>query len=208
MLRWIAGLVGAFGYPGVALLMAIENIVLPLPSELIMPLAGFETGAGRMTLLGVIIAGSIGSVLGALPVYAFARRVGEDRVSQWLDAHGRWLLVTGHDMRRADARFRRHGGFAVMVSQIVPGARGLISLPAGVARMNVFWFALTNFAGTILWCTVLAVAGHLLGVHYARVNGALGPIGWVVLAAIAATLIAIPLVKRYRRHGREREGRA
>jgi membrane protein DedA with SNARE-associated domain len=203
MLRWIAGLVGAFGYPGVALLMAIENIVLPLPSELIMPLAGFETGTGRMTLLGVIIAGSIGSVLGALPVYAFARSVGEDRVSHWLDAHGRWFLVSGRDMKRADARFKRHGGVAVLVSQILPGARGLISLPAGIARMNISWFAVTNFAGTIVWCSVLAVAGHMLGVHFARVNEMLGPIGWVILATIAAILIAIPLVKRHRRHQRE-----
>ena len=200
MLRWIAGLVGSFGYSGVALLMAIENIVLPLPSELIMPLAGFESGTGRMTLLGVIIAGSIGSVLGALPVYAFARSVGEDRVSHWLDAHGRWLFVSGRDMKRADAQFKQHGGLAVVVSQLLPGARGLISLPAGVARMNVPWFTVTNFIGTIVWCSVLAIAGHTLGVHYAQVNDLLGPIGWAILAVIAVCLVAIPMVMRHRSH--------
>jgi membrane protein DedA with SNARE-associated domain len=202
MLRWIAGLVGSFGYTGVALLMAIENIVLPIPSELIMPLAGFESGSGRMTLLGVIIAGSIGSVLGAIPVYAFARHVGEDRVSRWLDAHGRWLLVSGKDMRHADASFKRHGGFAVVVSQLLPGARGLISLPAGIARMNVVWFMITNFIGTVVWCAVLATAGNMLGVHYAKVNQLLGPIGWVIIAAIVVLLLAAPFVMRHRRKGR------
>ncbi len=199
MLRWIAHLVGSFGYLGVALLMAIENVVLPLPSELIMPLAGFETGTGHMTLLGVIIAGSIGSVVGALPVYAFARSVGEKRVSHWLDAHGRWLLVSGNDMKRADARFKRHGGLAVVISQLLPGARGLISLPAGVARMNVVWYAVTNFIGTVIWCSVLAIAGHLLGVHYAQVNKLLGPIGWAIIVAIILLGIATPLVIRRRR---------
>jgi membrane protein DedA with SNARE-associated domain len=205
MLRWIANLVGSFGYTGVAVLMAIENIVLPIPSELIMPLAGFEAGSGRMTLIGVIIAGSIGSVLGALPVYAFARGVGEDRVSHWLDAHGHWLLVSGTDMRRADARFKKHGGFAVVVSQLLPGARGLISLPAGVARMNVPWFMITNFIGTVVWCTVLATAGNILGVHYAKVKQLLGPIGWVIIAAIIVLLLAAPTMMRHRDHRRAQQ---
>jgi membrane protein DedA with SNARE-associated domain len=202
MLRWIASLVGSFGYTGVALLMAIENIVLPIPSELIMPLAGFESGTGRMTLLGVIIAGSIGSVVGALPVYAFARDVGEERVSRWLDAHGRWLFVSGEDMRHADARFKRHGGFAVVVSQLLPGARGLVSLPAGIARMNVLWFLIMNFIGTVVWCAVLATAGNMLGVHYAKVDQLLGPIGWAIIAAIAVLLLAAPCVMRHRRKRR------
>ncbi|MDQ6738542.1 MAG: DedA family protein [Gemmatimonadota bacterium] len=200
MLQWIASLVGAFGYSGVGLLMAMQNIVLPMPSELIMPLAGFETGAGHMTLLGVIIAGTIGSVLGALPVYAFARSVGEKRISSWLDAHGHWILVTGTELRRADARFKRHGVLAVAVSQLLPGARGLISLPAGIAKMNVALFILANIAGTIIWCTVLAIAGHMLGVHFTQVDNLLGPIGWIIIGAIVLLLIAVPVLMRRRRH--------
>ena len=200
MLSWIARLVGGFGYSGVVLLMAMQNIVLPMPSELIMPFAGFETGAGRMTILGVIIAGSIGSVLGALPVYAFARSVGEERISHWLDAHGHWLLITGTDMRRADARFKRHGGLAVAVSQLLPGARGLISLPAGIAKMNVALFLFANLAGTVVWCTVLAIAGHMLGVHFGQVNQLLGTIGWIVIGVIVVLIVVLPVLMRRRRH--------
>lgn len=185
MVRWVAGLVGSLGYIGVALLMAIENVVLPLPSELIMPLAGFASGTGRMTLWGVILAGTIGSVVGALPVYAFARSVGEERISRWIEAHGRWLLLRGKDIKKADNRLKQHAGRAVVLSQLVPGARGLIAIPAGFARMNVTWFALANFIGTVIWCTVLAVAGNVLGSHYTKVEHVLGPIGYVVLAAIA-----------------------
>lgn len=206
MLHWIRGLVGSFGYLGVGLLMAIENVVLPLPSELIMPLAGFVSGTGRMNLMGVILAGTIGSVVGALPVYALARSVGEQRIAHWLDKHGHWLFVSGRDMRNADARFKRHGGVAVVISQLLPGVRGLIALPAGIARMNVVWFAAANFIGTIVWCTVLAIAGHALGVHYSEVNKILGPVGWTILVAIGVVAVVALLGLRRRRHRRAPTG--
>lgn len=192
---------GSAGYIGVALLMAIENVVLPLPSEIIMPLAGFVAAMGRMSLVGVIIAGTIGSVIGALPVYAFARIIGEERLSAWVDKHGRWLLLNRNHIKRADARFHRHGGMAVVVAQLIPGVRGLIAIPAGFARMNVVWFALTNLIGTAIWCTALAVAGNQLGAHFTAVDHIMGPIGWAVLAALVVA--AVVWVWR-RRHGRRK----
>lgn len=206
MLHWIAGIVGSLGYVGVAVLMAVENVVLPLPSELIMPLAGFESAVGRMTLVGVITAGTIGSTLGALPVYLVARSVGEERLSRWVEAHGRWFLLRRRDIVKADARFGAHGGRTVFISQMVPGLRGLIAIPAGFARMNVAWFLLANLAGTAVWCTALAVAGNQLGAHFTQVDNVLGPVGWSVLAALV--LATGVWLWRRRQARRAREARA
>jgi len=199
MLRWIVDWVASMSYWGVGLLMAIENVVLPLPSELIMPLSGYLSSRGRMTLWGAIAAGTIGSVLGALPLYYIARRVGKDRVTAWVDRHGKWVLVRGRDLERANARFAGNNFTAVAVSQIIPGIRGLVALPAGFARMNVFMFLLANFAGTIVWCGMLAIAGSVLGANFARVHKFLGPIGWAVLAIILVAAIAWG-IRRRRKH--------
>lgn len=201
MIQWIAHLVGSFGYAGVALLMAIENVVLPLPSELIMPLAGFESAEGAMSLVGVIVAGSIGSVLGALPVYAAARGLGEERLTDFVDRHGRWLLLRRADMEKANDRFQRRGRLAVFLSQLLPGLRGLIAIPAGFARMNVVVFAIANFAGTLVWCAVLAWLGHLLGVNYARVDRYVAPASWIILGALLVWA-AVWLLRRRRQRAR------
>jgi membrane protein DedA with SNARE-associated domain len=116
-----------------------------------------------------------------------------------VDRHGKWLLVRGQDLDRANARFAGNNFTAVAVSQVVPGVRGLISLPAGFARMNVGWFLLANFAGTVVWCAVLAVAGRVLGANFARIHKLLGPVGWAVLA-----LLLVGVVVWARRHRRNR----
>jgi len=186
MIKWIVGLVSSMGIYGIALLMAIENVFLPLPSELIMPLGGFVASRGQMSLAGVIIAGTIGSVLGALPLYYLARIAGEEKLTHWVAKHGRWLLLRPADLNRYKRWFERHGSIAVIIGQIIPGVRGLISLPAGYAEMNVFAFLLYNLIGTVVWCVVLAFIGHQLGVHYKVVHKYLGPAGWVVLAGLLA----------------------
>lgn len=179
MLSLISHFVGKLGYLGVALLMAVENVIFPLPSELIMPLAGFLAGRGYMSLPGVIIAGTIGSVAGAVPVYWIARKVGEERIANWIESHGRWLRIRALDIDGANARFKRHGGRAVFLSQLIPGLRVLISIPAGVARMHLGWFIVTNLAGTLIWCSLLAVAGEELGIHFRAVARLLRPIIWI-----------------------------
>ena len=184
MIKWIVGLVSSMGIYGVAILMAIENVVLPLPSELIMPLAGFASSRGRVSLAGVIIAGTIGSVVGALPLYYLARTAGEEKLKHWVTKHGRWLLLRPADLDKPKRWFARHGSLAVILGQIIPGVRGLISLPAGYAKMNVFAFLLYNLIGTIVWCAILAYAGHALGVHFKEVHKYVAPAGWVVLASL------------------------
>lgn len=190
MIEWIAHWVAAGGYWGVGLLMAIENVILPLPSELIMPLAGFASARGKLTLFGVIIAGSLGGALGSLPLYVPARIYGSERVAKWIDKHGKWLLLRKRDVEKASQRFDRGGFWAVFLSQLLPGIRGLISLPAGFAEMNVALFLVANFAGTIVWCAVLAYLGQLLGANYAKVNKYVGPVGWTLLgAAVLGTVL-------------------
>jgi membrane protein DedA with SNARE-associated domain len=195
MLHWIAHLVNALSYWGVAILMAVENVVLPIPSELIMPFAGFKTARGPMTLLGVIIAGTLGSVLGALPLYYAGYALGEDRPRRWIEHHGKWLLLRGKDLDRATERFSGKSFLDVTLGQLFPGVRGLISIPAGVARMNVGLFLLANLIGTLVWCTVLAVAGRLLGRNFTKIHQFLGPTGWAILGLLVVAL-AYWLIRR------------
>jgi len=196
MLPWIAHLVGALNYWGVAILMAIENVFLPLPSELIMPLAGFLTANGSMTLAGVIIAGTIGSVLGALPLYYAGRALGEERPERWVERYGRWTLLRGKDVERASARFSGHSFVDVIIAQMLPGVRGLISIPAGVARMNVGLFLLANLIGTLVWCAVLAVAGRILGANFTKIHKFLGPVGWTILGVLIAAIGVWAVVRK------------
>ena len=196
MLPWIAHLVGALSYWGVAILMAIENVFLPLPSELIMPLAGFLTANGSMTLTGVIIAGTIGSVLGALPLYYAGRALGEERPERWVERYGRWTLLRGKDVERASARFSGHSFVDVIIAQMLPGVRGLISIPAGVARMNVGLFLLANLIGTLVWCAVLAVAGRILGANFTKIHKFLGPVGWTILGVLIAAIGVWAVVRK------------
>jgi membrane protein DedA with SNARE-associated domain len=197
MLGTIVRLVVAMGYWGIGVLMAVENVVLPIPSELIMPFGGFESAIGRLTLAGTVLTGTIGSVIGALPVYAMGRVLGKERVTAWVDRHGKWLLLRGRDLTRAGAWFERHGGRAVFFGQLLPGVRGLISLPAGFARMNIALFVATNFAGTLIWCTALALLGFLLGANYPLVHAYVAPVIWVALGAFVAWVV-VWLVRRRR----------
>jgi membrane protein DedA with SNARE-associated domain len=186
MFEWIGDLIAGGGVWGVFALMAIENIVLPVPSELIMPMAGYAVSRGSLTMWGVILFGSLGGTLGALPLYYGARFLGRDRGRRWIERHGRWLFITKRQIDRAGKRFDDYGPFAVVLSQLLPGARGLSSIPAGFARMNVLLFLATNYAGTLVWCTVLAYLGKLLGSSFPKIDALLGPTGWVVLVAIGA----------------------
>jgi len=203
MLQWIRHLVNSFSYWGVGILMAVENVVLPIPSELIMPFAGFRTVRGPMTLVGVIIAGTVGSVLGGLPLYYAGYALGEERLRRWIERYGKWVLLRGKDLDRAADRFSGNSFLDVTLGQLLPGVRGLISIPAGVARMNVGLFLLANFIGTLVWCTVLAVAGRMLGRNFARIHQFLGPAGWAILGALVLG-VAFWLIRRRRSQSRRK----
>ena len=197
MLDWITDLVRGMGAPGVGLLMFLENVFPPIPSEVIMPLAGFVAEQGGLNFWAAVVAGAVGSLVGATGWYWVGRSVGERRLRAWVDRHGRWLTLSGDDVDTAKHWFERHGGFAVFVGRLVPGVRTLISVPAGFAAMPLLPFLLYSAAGTALWTVALAVAGRMLGSQYERVSRVLEPAGAVVLALIAA-LYAVRVV-RWRR---------
>lgn len=185
MADWIIRTIESTGYVGIALLMFLENVFPPIPSELIMPLAGFMVSKNERALSGVVLAGTIGSVMGALPFYYAGYFIGEARLNRWIGKHGRWLTVSQEDLERAKRWFAKHGPLAVLICRLVPGLRSLISIPAGIARMPLVLFLFYTAIGAGFWTAILAYAGYLLAEKFQEVEKYLNPIAYVVLLAIA-----------------------
>ena len=196
MAEWITGLVESWGYWGIALLMFLENVFPPIPSELIMPLAGFGARQGDLSFLGICIAGTAGSVVGQVPLYCLGRSWGEARVRDFVVRWGRWLLLDIGDVDRASAWFDRHGMRAVLLCRLIPGVRSLISIPAGIRRLPLIPFLGWSALGMGLWATALAAIGSALGHHYERVEGYLGPVAYVVFAIVVGTLVVRAIRRR------------
>lgn len=203
MLNWITHLMNSMGYAAIVGLMFLENVFPPIPSELIMPLAGFTAAKGKLSLLGVIVAGTLGSVLGALPLYYLGKIVGQERLVAWADKHGKWLALSGRDISKSKDWFDKHGHKAVLVCRLVPGVRSLISIPAGIAEMPLPQFLIYSALGAGLWTAILAFAGFKLGENYARVEKYLGPAAYVVLGAIAVAYV-VRVVKQNKAGATER----
>jgi membrane protein DedA with SNARE-associated domain len=193
--EWILDAIRSAGYVGLALLMALENILPFIPSELILPFAGFLVAERTLTMTGVIVWGSVGSTAGATAWYVLARAWGKARLHRFIDRYGRWVLLDIEDVEHAEAWFRQRQRRATFVGRLVPGVRSLISVPAGIARMPVLPFLAFTAAGATLWTTVLTVAGFLLADAYHAVGDVVGPVGTVVFALFIATLV----IRRVRR---------
>ncbi len=182
---WITGIIHGMGYVGVAWLAFVENVFPPIPSELIMPLAGYLASQGAMTLAGVVAAGTLGSVLGAMLLYGAGWWFGEERLKTFADRHGRWLTLSRRDVTRASAWFARHGTWAVFGCRLIPGMRSLISVPAGLQHMTLPKFLLATAAGSLLWTALLVYAGYALGENFEQVGHYVGPLSDVVIIGIA-----------------------
>lgn len=186
MLDWISNILESLGLIGVAVLMFIENVFPPIPSEVVMPLAGFNAARGTQTLLGVTLAGIIGSLAGAAFWYWVGRRIGARRIRNFACRHGRWLTLQPDDIDAAQDWFRRHGRLAVFFGRLVPTVRTFVSVPAGVARMPFALFMFYTSLGTAVWTTLLAVAGYWLEGQYEKVSHWLDPLstGLLILFAL------------------------
>jgi membrane protein DedA with SNARE-associated domain len=184
MTDWITELLESGGYLGVALLMFLENLFPPIPSEVIMPMAGFTASKGELNIVGVLAAGTVGTLAGALFWYTVAKWLGEDRLKQLADRHGRWITMDAAEVDRIDDWFDRHSRWAVPLGHLVPGIRTLISIPAGLFGMNLPRFALLTTLGAGAWTSALGLIGYALGSRYDSVERYLGPASTAIMGVI------------------------
>ncbi|MDZ7726269.1 MAG: DedA family protein [Candidatus Campbellbacteria bacterium] len=181
MVDFITETISEGSYLGIALLMLVENIFPPIPSELIMPFAGFVAARGEMSVIGVVIAGTLGSVLGTFLWYIAARWFGERRVRAFALKFERWLTLTQKEIDDAQWWFDRKGWLAVLLGRLLPGIRTIISVPAGVARMPVYTFLLLTTIGSLVWVSILTILGLVLDAQYVLVEEWLDPVSKMIL---------------------------
>ena len=182
MFTLVSNLIGKAGLGGVFLLMVLENVAPVIPSELILPMAGFDAARGQMNPVLAALVGGIGSALGGIVWYLIGRRFGLERLIRLAARMGRWAAVTPMELRRASRWFDRWGALLVAVGQCLPGIRGYICVPAGIARMPFGRFLLWSSAGAMAWSALLVSAGMSLNRHYGKVEQWVDPATEVVLA--------------------------
>jgi membrane protein DedA with SNARE-associated domain len=197
--EWLLNIIKQAGYAGIGLLMILENLVPAIPSELILPFAGFLVAEGDLSLAGVIASGSAGSTIGAVGWYVLGRTWSRTAIHDFVARHGRWTLIDVEDVERATAWFSRHQGRATLIGRLVPGVRSLISVPAGIERMPPPAFLAYTIAGTVAWTTALTLAGYLLADAYKKAHDVIGPVGSILFGAVIVGLIVRQVVRR-RRH--------
>lgn len=189
MFEWITNLIDKAGYAGIAFIMFLEGVFPPIPSWLVMPLAGFQASSGRFHPAFVVLAGTAGSTLSAICWYYVGKLFGTERLKGFAARHGHWLTLSPAQVDRADRWFDRHGAPAVMIGRLIPIFRHLISVPAGVFAMNRWKFVLFTAIGDAMWCGLLMLAGYVLRAEYGRVQHYLGPIATTVLACVALAYV-------------------
>ncbi|MEP2682615.1 MAG: DedA family protein [Sulfitobacter sp.] len=184
MFEFITSLLASMGSLGVATLMLLENVFPPIPSEVIMPFAGYLAASGDLSFVSVVIAGTIGSAAGAFLWYWIGTLVSEARLRSLIARHGRWLTISEQDLDRSLAWFRRNGGKAVFLGRMVPGVRTLISVPAGMTGMPLLPFFLYTGLGSLIWTVALTILGYLLEAQFAKVETWINPVTNVLLGGL------------------------
>jgi membrane protein DedA with SNARE-associated domain len=198
MEQWIVDVIAAFGYLGIFLLMLAENLFPPIPSEVIVPVAGLAVGAGRLGLLGVVLAALAGTLIGNLPWFVLARMLGRERFVALVGRYGRFAAVKPDDVEAAIDWFDRHGSKAVLIGRCAPGVRTLISVPAGLSAMPFGTFLLLSAIGSVVWIGLLLAAGMLLHSNWHLIADVLGPVGKLLLALVALALVGFVAWRRWR----------
>lgn len=192
---WVLDVIGALGYAGLALLLIAENLFPPIPSEIVLPLAGFLVGRGDLILWLAVLAATFGSVAGALILYALGRFGGRKLVLRY----GRFLRVDAESLDRADEWFRRYGDWVVIVARVVPFARSIVSIPAGTMEMPLPRFVVLTTIGSGVWNTLLIGAGVILGANWQRVEHWIGSYSNIVLIAAVVVAAAFLTVRQLRK---------
>ncbi|MEO5808976.1 MAG: DedA family protein [Sphingomicrobium sp.] len=189
MSDWIVRLIEQTGYLGVGFLMFLETVFPPIPSEVIMSIAGVAAGQGRLSRPWVIAAGTAGAMLGNIFWYFAARALGIMRLRPIIHRWGRWITMSWGEVHRAERWFARHGTAFVLVGRLIPTVRSLVSIPAGLLRMRFRTFVIASTIGTAGWTALLAYAGYRMGSSYADIDAILGPASNAVLAVLVMIYI-------------------
>lgn len=187
MTEFILNLIAWGGYVGIFLLMVIENVFPPIPSEVIMGFGGMAVARGDMAMVPLLIVATAGTTVGNVFWYGIGRWIGYERLKPLVDRHGRWLTLRWEDVERLHRFFKKHGGWVVFVARFMPTFRTMISLPAGMTKMGMPRFLLATFAGSAIWNAVLAYAGLILGSRFETLQDYVGPvaIGMSVVMVLA-----------------------
>ncbi|BCM24840.1 DedA family protein [Methyloradius palustris] len=191
---WIIMVISTLGYGGIVLLMGIESACIPLPSEVIMPFAGYLVHTGQLTLWGVALAGAVGCVLGSIPAYYLGAYGGRTMIEKY----GRYMLISQQDLHFADKAFEKHGEIIIFIGRLLPVVRTFIAFPAGIARMNMARFVIYTFSGSLIWCFLLAFAGMKLGEHWQTLGVYFHEFHYVI--AVVGLVFAVWYVRRHFKH--------
>ena len=200
--NWVQDVINQFGYFGVALLVVIENVFPPIPSEIVLPFAGFvaqqsasavnataDAAQSDTTVVGMMIAATVGSVVGALILYFVSAAIGPERLRGFVERFGKWFGVKSSDLVRAEEWFDRRSVVAVLVGRCVPLIRSIVSIPAGFRRMKLMSFVVLTAIGSAVWNIALIGAGAVLGDQWERVGEYVGVFQWLVIAAVLLLLV-------------------
>ena len=189
---WLVGLMSVMGGLGTGVAVLLENLFPPIPSEVILPLAGFTAAQGHMTLAEAIVGATIGSVVGALMLYGIAYAIGAERMRRLF---GKMPLTDASDIDKANDWFARYGLLSVFIGRVIPIVRSLISIPAGIARTDLVRFTLLTAVGSAVWNTILVMAGYLLGAGWCSILGFLDRFQYAVAVVVVALVVWYVVVK-------------
>ena len=197
---WVTNVIETLGYPGLTILVALENLFPPIPSEVILPLAGFLTGQGRFSFVLVLISSTLGSLIGALILYAIGMGLGQAGIRRFFERYGHLALITPEDLTRAEDWFDRWGPVAVFTGRLVPVVRSLVSLPAGYRRMPLMQFVPLTIFGSLLWNGALVSLGWAFGENWHAIEEYVGVLQYVVVAVVAILVLRFAWTRlRHRR---------
>ncbi|MEN9745876.1 MAG: hypothetical protein RL729_348 [Actinomycetota bacterium] len=196
---WVQDVIEQLGYLGVALLVVLENVFPPIPSEIVLPFAGFVAQQGSDSVVLMILAATVGSVIGALIMYWIAAVIGDERLHAFTRRFGKWVQIREADLTRAEEWFDRHAMSAVLVGRCVPLIRSVVSIPAGFRRMKLIPYIAYTFLGSLVWNIALVGAGAVLGENWERVEPVVATFQWIVIVVILAGLARLAYVVVQRR---------
>lgn len=184
MVDWIVQVIDSMGYIGVTFLVTLEVVIPIIPSEIILPFSGFTASQGELSFVGVLVASTLGALLGALIIYYVAKLIGWERVDYITNRFGKYVGVKQKDIDKAGEYFDKYSNWVVLFGRFIPGVRSVVAIPAGLRSMPIFTFILLTIIGSFIWNLGLVTAGYLLGENYDRIEGYISPVSKIVLATI------------------------